>query len=74
MDGILAFLYCYKEKTALTIRFVKKLTNGNYLVVEEELIQYNPTLTTNGQMILLLKEFYYSLIEPGALIVNYVGA
>jgi hypothetical protein len=38
MDGILAFLCCYKEKTALTIRFVKKLTNGNYLVEEEELI------------------------------------
>ncbi len=62
-EGVYAFLYCYLEKFALTIRCVKKLGNGKFLVEEFEAIPYNPNSTPNGKMLLLLEENFYKIIE-----------
>ena len=62
-EGVHALLYCYSKKIALTIRYVKKLNNGEYLVEEEKLIEYSPSSTPNGQLILLFQNNYYKVIE-----------
>jgi hypothetical protein len=62
-EGVLALLYCYSEKIALTIRYAKKLINGKYLVEEEKLIEYSPSSTPKGQLILLFQNNYYKVIE-----------
>jgi hypothetical protein len=62
-EGVHALLYCYSEKIALTIRYVKKLINGEYLVEEEKLIEYSPSTTPNGKLILLFHNNYYKVIE-----------
>jgi hypothetical protein len=58
-----AFLYCYFEKIALTIRFLKKLGNGKFFVEEFEALPYDTIITPNGKMLLLIEESYYKLVE-----------
>lgn len=48
-EAIHAFLYCFAEKIALTIRYVKQINNGKYLVKDNELIRYSH-LTSNGKI------------------------
>ncbi len=48
-EAIHVFLYCFSEKIALTIRYVKKKLNGKYLVKDNELIPYSH-LTSNGKI------------------------
>ena len=62
-EGIHAFLFYFSEKIALSIRYVKQLTNKKYLVEEEKLIEYSPSSTPNGQLILLFQNNYYKVIE-----------
>ena len=51
--GIHAFLYCLIEKIALTIRIVKNLKNGKFLVEDFEAIPYSSSLTPNEKILLL---------------------
>jgi hypothetical protein len=67
-------LYCYSEKIAITIRFFKKLSNGKYLVEEDELIPYSPNLTPNGKIVILLEVTYCQVIETTAPLVVLMDA
>jgi hypothetical protein len=73
-EGVHAFLYCYLEKFALTIRFIKKLGNGKFLVEEFEAIPYNPNSTPNGKMLLLSEESFYKIIKTSVPLVVLMGA
>jgi hypothetical protein len=73
-EGIYAFLYCYSEQIALTIRFVKKLKNGKYLIENNELIPFSLSSTPNGKMLLLYEDIFYKVIEPVAPLVVLMNA